>query len=239
MMKYSLLMPISLGAIGSIFPTTIAQAITFTNLDSDQAMNALSPKISFVAEGRIGDSSGQSTYELDLHAEDPGFPQVTDQFNWLNGQTENFELTYDAESNFVNYLIGTQTLSFDYTEPFSDIFLRTRAVDMGASIVVDNLVLDDQTLNASSSAIGEVKGLDILRISDFEKSFRLAGNVTMSWTDETPRNSRLAYQIKVGTPTTEPVDNKKRKIPEPGAIAGLFTVGLLSIASRKLKVNHT
>jgi hypothetical protein len=58
----------------------------------------------------------------------------------------------------------------------------------------------------------------------------------MSWTDETPRNSRLAYQIKLGTPTG---DDEKRKIPEPGVVAGLFTVGVLSIGSRKLKVNHT
>lgn len=100
------------------------------------------------------------------------------------------------------------------------------------------MVLDDQYLNASSSAIGEVKGLDILRISDFQESFRLAGNVTLYWTDETPRNSRLAYQIKVGKPTTGSVDDEKRKIPEPGVIAGLFTVGVLSIGSRKLKVNH-
>lgn len=106
MIKYSLLITISIGTIVSLFPATITQAITFTNLSSDQEMNILLPKIAFVAEGRIGDLSGQSTYELDLHAEDPGFPQVTDQFNWLNGQTENFELTYDANSNFVNYLIG-------------------------------------------------------------------------------------------------------------------------------------
>ncbi len=238
MMKYPLFVLIFLGPIASVFPVTITHALTLTNLSSDREMDALLPKISFVAEGRIGDRGGFSTHELNLHEEDPGSPQVTEQFNWLNGKTEAFELTYNAESNLVKYIIGAKTLSYAYNQPFSDIFLRTRAIDAGASIVVDKLVLDDQNINASSTATGEVKGLDILRISDIAKSFRLAGNVTMSWTDEAPRNSRLAYQIKIGTPTLVPPKENKR-IPEPSSIYGILTVFGLSVCpklnNRKIK----
>jgi hypothetical protein len=238
MMKYPLLVLIFLGPIASVFPATITHALTLTNLSSDQEMEALLPKISFVAEGRIGDRGGFSTHEINLHEEDPGSPQVTEQFNWLNGKTEAFELTYNAESNLVNYMLGNKILSYAYTQAFSDIFLRTRAIDAGASIIVDNLVLDSQNIHAYSSAIGEIKGLDILRISDIAKSFRLAGNVTMSWTDEAPRNSRLAYQIKIGTPTSDP-PRQNQKIPEPSSIYGILTVFGLSVCpklnNRKIK----
>jgi hypothetical protein len=63
------------------------------------------------------------------------------------------------------------------------------------------------------------------------KSFRLAGNVTMSWADEAPRNSRLAYQIKIGTPTIVPPRENKR-IPEPSSIYGILTIFGLSVCTK-------
>ncbi|MDD4858139.1 MAG: hypothetical protein PHD74_08550, partial [Candidatus Krumholzibacteria bacterium] len=47
---------------------------------------------------------------------------------------------------------------------FGDIFVRTRAVDDGKSIVVQDLVLDGQSVGDASAAVG-ADGLDILWIS--------------------------------------------------------------------------
>jgi hypothetical protein len=81
-------------------------AVTLTHLTSDDEMNALMQDIAFVAEGRIGDGGGVTTHELNLHEFDPGNPQITEQFNWQNGVTENFELSYDPDLNLVQFSLG-------------------------------------------------------------------------------------------------------------------------------------
>lgn len=212
-------------------------AATLTHLSSDDEMNALIQDIAFVAEGRIGDGAGVTTHELNLHEFDPGNPQITEQFNWQNGVTENFELSYDPDVNLVQFTVGDtadatlreRQLNYNYNDPFSDIFIRTRAVDLGSSIAVSDLSLDNISLDEQSYAIAETRGLDILRISDVMNRFKLTGTSTMSWQGLPPEQSQLAFQIKVAQ--TE-IETPNQEIPEPSLIIGLLIVAGAKIASR-------
>jgi hypothetical protein len=203
-------------------------AVTLTHLTSDDEMNALMQDIAFVAEGRIGDGSGVATHELNLHEFDPGDPQITEQFNWQNGVTENFELSYNPDLNLVQFTLGDRLLNYNYNDPFSDIFIRTRAVNLGSFMLIDNLSLDNQFLDDQSYAVAETGGLDILRISDVMNRFTLTGNSTMSWQD-LPEQSQLAFQIKVAQ--TE-IETPNQEIPEPSLIIGLLILAGVKISNR-------
>ncbi|NEO28022.1 MAG: hypothetical protein F6K03_14355, partial [Kamptonema sp. SIO4C4] len=220
-MKYNqLFLKVLGGTVGLCLCAGTANAVTLTHISSDQEMNGLMDDIAFVAEGRIGDLDGFATHELNLHESDPGQPDITDQFNWQNGVTEQFELSYDATSQLVNFNIGDRTLTHTYDDPFSDIFLRTRAVNEGSDIRVDNLLLDGVALNDASHAVAETGGLDILRIADIDENFTLTGDATMNWEDSPPSQSRLAFQVKISEPSPEPPPHKE--IPEPSTVISLF-----------------
>lgn len=90
---------------------------------------------------------------------------------------------------------------------FTEIFVRTRAVNADSEILVDNLVLDGENVNDNSEAIANSGGLDILWISGgtLLDGFTLSGQTTMSWIGTPPTQSRLAFQLKVGTIQTVPV----------------------------------
>ncbi|MGK7926217.1 MAG: choice-of-anchor W domain-containing protein [Spirulina sp.] len=219
------------GAIALILSNESAIAFTLTHLSSDAEMNAIMQDLAFVAEGRIGDRNGAATYELDLHEDHPGFPQMTDQFNWQNGVTEAFELSYTSTSNLVNFTIGDRVLSHAYTDPFSDIFIRTQAVKAGSHILLNNLQLNGTNLGEKSHAIAAEGGLDILQISEFGKDFQLTGEVTMNWEEIPPTQSRLAFQIKIADTGDTPTPRKE--IPEPSLLVSLGCVSLLGLRSRR------
>ncbi|RJR28064.1 MAG: hypothetical protein C4574_05360 [Candidatus Latescibacterota bacterium] len=174
-----------------------AYAISVQHLATDAELSALVSDTIFVAEGRIGDRGGAATFELDL-GQSTSAPAVTRQYDWLNGVVEPFSLVYDNVSGNVTFSLGGQSLV--YHTPFiqfGDIFVRTRAVYAGTSVVVSDLALDGQNVGASSSATGP--GLDILWISGGQLSdgFTLTGNAVFSWTGTPPGQSNLAFQIKV------------------------------------------
>jgi hypothetical protein len=66
------------------------------------------------------------------------------------------------------------------------------------------MILDGDAVGDASSADANVDGLDILWISggDLADGFTLSGSTTMSWVGPRPTQSRLAFQVKVGTVNT-------------------------------------
>jgi hypothetical protein len=178
--------------------------LTTAHLATDAQMLAMLSDKLFVGEGRIGDGWGAATFEIDLGG-DTGNPNTTDQYSWPNGTSVPWTLTYDHITDDVTFTVDGITLY--YKAPlsgFTDIFVRTRAVNSGTEIVVDNLVLDAEVVGDVSDADGDITGLDILRISGgtLANGFTLTGNTTMTWTGDPPSQSRLSIQIKVGKLTT-------------------------------------
>ncbi|MCK4773706.1 MAG: hypothetical protein KAT30_02930 [Candidatus Krumholzibacteria bacterium] len=178
--------------------------LTTAHLATDAEMLAMLSDTLFVGEGRIGDGWGAATFEIDLGG-DTGNPSTTAQYGWTNGTSVPWTLAYDHLTDEISFTVDGVRLY--YTTPlsgFSNIFVRTRAVNSGTDIVVDNLVLDAEAVGDVSGADGDVTGLDILWISGetLANGFTLTGNTTMSWTGDPPNQSRLAFQIKVGTLNT-------------------------------------
>ena len=180
-------------------------ALTTSHLGTDAEMLGLLSDTLFVGEGRIGDGAGAATFEVDLGG-DFGDPDQTAQYDWPNESAVSWTLTYDHVTYLATFTVDDVVLS--YVSPlagFTEIFLRTRAVNADSDIIVDNLVLDGENVNDVSNAVGS-NGLDILWISGaiLLDGFTLTGQTTMSWTGTPPTQSRLAFQIKIGTIKTVP-----------------------------------
>ena len=174
-----------------------AFAFTVSHIATDTELLALISDTIFVAEGRIGDRGGAATFELDL-GQSTAAPNTSAQYGWVSGQAEPFTITYNNVTGLVTFTLGGKTLT--YTTPFpmfGDIFVRTRAVEVDRSVIVQDLVLNGQSVGDVSNAVGP--GLDILWISGASllNGFTLTGTATLAWTGAAPTQSRLAFQIKV------------------------------------------
>ncbi len=168
------------------------------HLVSDAELLAIISDTLFVSEGRIGDRGASATFELALGGSTAD-PDQTAQYDWQNGAVEPFTITYNDSTSLVTFSLGGITLS--YTTPYFDfeaVVIRTRAVNDGSSIVVDDVVLEGETVYDQSSSAGP-NGLDILVISgaDINDGMVMTGNATLSWTGDPPSQSRLAFQVKV------------------------------------------
>ncbi|UKO98216.1 choice-of-anchor W domain-containing protein [Nostoc sp. UHCC 0870] len=193
----------------------------FNNLLSDGEFTEL-----FVAEGRIGNNSlNNAERELGINTS-TGLPVASGQRIWGNGTPVDFTLEYTGTQ--VNYTVNGELLSSNAFASVADnIFLRTRAAD-DSSITLSNLAFNGtaigQDLFSSVSEAGT--DIDYLEISDISSPFTLTGEILMSWTGTIPTNSRLAYQIKVGS---------TKSIPEPGAVGAMFLVGVAAVGYSKRK----
>jgi hypothetical protein len=172
--------------------------LTTTHFDTDAEMLQYLSDTMFVSEGRIGDRGGYQTFELDL-GQSTGDPAETAHYDWQNGQEEPFSLTYDPIGGLVTFTLGGVTLYYNTVyEDFDAIFVRTRAVDAGTAITVDDLVLNGDPVDDLSSTAGP-GGLDILLIYGvpINMGFTLEGTATLGWTGAPPTHSSLAFQVKV------------------------------------------
>jgi hypothetical protein len=257
MQLFKSLLTIALATAGmGLLPST-AKAISLSYLNTDQAFKDLNPDLLFVAEGRIG---GNTTYELDLHDDTNGFSVQTqaDTSNgdyWQNGEASLFSLDYDADTHQVTYNVAGQTLSYDYSDKFTqgvtDIFVRTRANDANTKAEVRNLSLTDAsgttydidgtseiecTLSprcttwriGDNGTVEDVEGgVQYLRISDFLGSFSLTGESLFSWMGDAPTQSKLAYQVKVGSVegSSSASSSDLESVPEPATLLGLALAG--------------
>ena len=209
-------------ATASFFAAPLAaNAASFSKVATDQEMIELMEDLAFVAEGRMGNNGMNGDHELNFHGGNPfNESETQDQTNfvWTKGQTYDFKLDYTASTGLTKFFVdGVEKLSYDFSDDFSDIFIRTRATKKGSSALFDNIFLNGEALNgASSFASGDDDGLDILRISGLsdETDFSLTGESTFDWGSIVPTNSNLAFQIKVA-------DVESTSTPEPTVIFGL------------------
>jgi hypothetical protein len=190
--------------LAGFLSATSANALVVNHIATDAELLSLLTDTLFVAEGRIGDRGGAATFEVDLGG-DTGAPATTAQYNWQSGTPVNWAVTYNHVTNLITFTVDTVVLQ--YTSPlagFTDLFVRTRAVNANSDILVDNLVLDGVSVGDASSANGNLDGLDILWIigGTLSDGFTLTGRVTMTWAGTAPTQSRLAFQVKVGTTHT-------------------------------------
>jgi hypothetical protein len=123
---------------------------------------------------------------------------------------------YDATTRNISYQVGETILnSIANNNVVSDIFIRARATVSESSIAIANLVFNGTPLSQSLAIAGTSnwsESMEYLRISGVTDSFTLEGTSLMSWGDNRPGNSNLAYQIKVGN---------AEAVPEPLSVLGL------------------
>jgi hypothetical protein len=175
--------------------------MTTTHFGTDNELLQYLSDTLFVCEGRIGDRGGAATFELDL-GHSTSAPDQTADYDWQNGVPEPFTLSYDPMNSLVTFTLGGITLLYTTSyEDFDAIFVRTRAVNEGTSVTVEDLVYNGENVDDLSSTTGD--GLDILLIYGLPiaDGFTLAGIATLSWTGTPPTQSRLAFQIKVARST--------------------------------------
>jgi hypothetical protein len=115
----------------------------------------------------------------------------------------------------------------------TDIFLRTRSVGVESSMVLSDLKLNGEALKDSKGkTVGSLDAVgtevDYIRINDITPNFKLTGKTSMSWakTSANPKNSNLAFQIKVG-------NSPRKKVPEPGTVGAIFLTGVVGAGLKK------
>lgn len=216
-----------LSVAGVLLVAIAAQAdtVTLSRLESDAAMSLLNPTVSCVAEGRIGDAAGKATFELDL-GRSTAAPDTQAQFGWVNGQATPMSLRYDKAAGQMTFTVGQTSLTYGFDGLVTDLFLRTRAGAAGSSMTLTGLTLNGLGIDATGSNYASGHDTDILWIHApaLNDGFELTGLTTMAWSGTMPRNSNLAYQIKMGAAS----------VPEPmtlGLLAG--GAGLLSMYRRR------
>ncbi|MBD2360793.1 PEP-CTERM sorting domain-containing protein [Anabaena minutissima FACHB-250] len=229
--KSKFLTALGLTTISLFLAANSAQAFTlvdrsgFTDGDFNNLLSNGEFTELFVAEGRIGNNSLNGDRELGINTS-TGLPVASGQRVWGNGTPVDFTLEYTGTQ--VNYTVNGELLSSNaFTSVADNIFLRTRAAD-DSSITLSNLVFSGTAIgqNLLSSVSGAGSDIDYLQISDISSPFTLTGEILMTWTGTIPRNSRLAYQITVGS---------TKSIPEPGAVGAMFLVGVAAVGYSKRK----
>jgi len=175
---------------------------------TDEEMLILMPEseLSATAEGRIGDRGGAATFELDIGRRTSA-PTQTAQYDWQSGVVEPFTLSYDDLGNVVTFTLGGVALTYTPDRPFDTAFLRTRAVDDASSAVLDDLVLNGEIIGDLSSAVGP-DATDILMVAGggIYGGFVLTGTAVLTWGTPVPTQSRLAFQIKLGSVSSTSLD---------------------------------
>ena len=229
-------------ALGTFSVPTSANAFSlvdrtgFTDTQFNQMLDGGLFKELFVAESRIGNNSTSSAErELGINQDVKlgGLPVVKGERAWVNGELVDFSLQYTG--SVVNYTVGGQLLSSTaFSGPATDIFLRTRAGGdttkgiNGSTMGLSDLVFNGVGISSlSSSVTGTGSDVDYIQIAGISAPFTLTGKSMMSWTGNNPKNSQLAYQIKVGTtPQTQ-------SVPEPGTVGAIALTGLLALGAKK------
>ncbi|OKH53227.1 hypothetical protein NIES2101_11610 [Calothrix sp. HK-06] len=239
------LLLLSLSAIGIIAAPSQASAFTLVNRDSltDTQFNDLlitkEYTETFVAESRMGNNGSDGNGKRELGINSPwlknangnlvgGDPVARGDRTWTSGTPVDFILEYNG--TVVNYTVGGALLSTTaFTGAASNIFLRTFALKDSTSSLT-NLVLDGKAVGKNlTSTATSVSNVDYLQISNITAPFKLTGKSTFSWTGTTaPKNSQLAYQIKV-------VSGGTQSVPEPGTVAALIVASGMGIAGTKRK----
>jgi hypothetical protein len=206
------------------FVAGASAAFSTSRLATDAQMNALIDQMSFVAEGRVGNRATNGTFELDLHQSDPGIIDAQGQYAWQNGATVPFTVTYAAATGLVVFTIDGVTISHVYNNPFTDVFMRTRATVADTMILLDNLEINGMPLGDVSQAVNPGAGIDILRVEGLDSSMNMTvtGDVTLAWGATAPSNSQLAFQMKFAT-----------VIPSPAGAAALALMGLATLRRRR------
>jgi hypothetical protein len=181
-----------------LFSPLTAAALTVDHIATDAELLTMLSDTLFVSEGRIGNNALNGDFEVDLGG-DTAAPEEIGQYVWPNGTPVDWSLTYDHLTHLVTFTVDAIELQWvSQLEGYTDIFVRTRAVDDGTSITVGDLVLDGETVGDVSAAVGD--GLDILWIGEgtLDDGFTMTGTANLSWSGTPPLHSRLAFQIKVG-----------------------------------------
>ncbi|MFH1679565.1 MAG: choice-of-anchor W domain-containing protein [Candidatus Eisenbacteria bacterium] len=194
-------------------------ALTTGHFSSDAEASVFFPSFSFVAEGRIGDRAGAATFELDIGGTTSA-PSQTAQHAWASARGEAFELAYHRATGLVTFALGGVMLTYEPDAPFTDILLRTRAIEEGTTARLDSLFLNGEAVNDTSFANGDAGGIDILRVrgADLANGFALTGRATLSWAAAAPEQSRLAFQLQAG----EAVEATRTESISWGGVKSLF-----------------
>lgn len=236
--KYSKsLIVLGLATLGLFVAPHSAKALTlvnqtgFTDTDFENLINQGQFNELFVAEGRIGDLGGTATYELSINEDvkKGANPVQQQQYAWENNKPVDFSLEYTGST--VNYTVDGKLLSSNaFNGPVNDIFIRTFASNNSVASLT-NLAFNGEGIgDLLSSSLGIGSDVDYLRIREISDPFVITGKTSLFWTGATPpRNSQLAYQIKVGG------SSSSTSVPEPGTVGAIFLATVAGVGYGRRK----
>lgn len=207
--------------------------ICTTHISSDAQLEAIIKDLAVIASGRYVSYTDATSIqvvdscELSL-GDNFEYPAVTEDFTWPNDTDIVLALTYDKECNTVYFRIGDKTLEFQPCKPFTDIFIRTVALQEETEAEVEDLSFNGVNIGDSSYAYGP-DGTDILWIKGnslpllncgglSENSFALVGETELAWPEverlvQDGVSDDLGFQIILATINDPCIDVDKYVYP--------------------------
>lgn len=181
----------------------------------------------------IGDGGG-AFYELELNdIQPPDIVKSTEQaqFLWDNNAEVDFSLSLD--NGKLTYEVGGEKLISEQVIDDIDINGMMLIADSteGSSVSLENLKFDGSDRSMEYLLSKDSSETDFLKITGLNEDFTFSGTQVFSWDGESPINSELGYEIKVGnfqTLASTANANLQQEIPEPSTIS-FFS--LLAIAA--------
>lgn len=173
------------------------------------------PKFSnvFVAEGRIGDSArrpGNRSHELSLSRSVGKAFAAEEAANtsWRSGEAAPFELNYDGAGHvtFKVGSVGVSHLTPADSSILNGILFKAKTTKGSASLIVEDLKLDGQSIGLNLSANGNSTAM-LVKTDLLKDGFVLRGTIRMEFLNTgkaVPRNSDISLQIAAGHVAPEP-----------------------------------
>lgn len=216
----------SMLAGASLFVSGVpASAAPLSLIGNDAAFTAFCADIDCdqaVAEARIGNAALNGTHEVTAGLSTSNNALFdAGQFAWVNGQAEDFTLSYDGSD--LSLAIGSTSTSFTVgAVDFDAVYARVRTTG-ASSLSLTDLQWNTGDAVGSFSAANENGGL-VWKLLAPTGATSLSGKIALGWTSDTaPTNSNLAAQFKLG--------EAPAPIPLPAAawllLSGLAGLGLL------------
>lgn len=200
-------------------PNAITTLRIDTFVNDDLAFDAAHGPVVYAGEFRMGSNGPGADYEIRLRP-DGASPGPQGDITWVNGQEEQFTVSFDPITRKATLTVRDKTLIYDVPSYMDPRTIALRATNSSNASYIDtraqlyDVVLNGQSLPDASIDTGITPvgtrnpiGKHILTPESVKDGYVISGKFIFSWNPlgATPTKSNIAIQIKFANPPSDVV----------------------------------